>query len=82
MYLELGNMEVRIAASLWRVELIDVVMRIFGSGGVGVSSLSSAEGKRLGNFAARAAGASERVVEVVDRVGEVDLCTGWESSWS
>lgn len=54
------------AASVCRVELIDVVMRIFGGRGGGASE----DGKRDGNLAASAAGARERFVEVVLRVGE------------
>lgn len=76
MYFEFGKREVRIAASECRVELMEVVMRIFGSGGGGASPSSSVDGKRVGNFAASAAGARERFVEVVERVGELDLC-GW-----
>ena len=73
MYFEFGKRFVSMLASAWRVEFMEVVIRIFGSAVGGASPSSSVEGKRVGNFAARAAGARERLVEVVERVGELDL---------
>ncbi len=62
-------------AWVWRVELREVVIRIFG----GVEGVGwSVEGKSVGYLAARAAGARERLVEVVERVGEVARGLGFD----
>ena len=52
------------SASLWSVELREVVIRIFGTGGASVE-------KMVGNLAARASGVKSRFVLLVDWVGDV-----------
>lgn len=79
MYVEFGNRFVRRSASRCRFELIDVVIKTFGSGGGGLS----VDGNKDGNLAVSAAGARERFVEVVERVGDVarGFAADKERSW-
>ena len=69
MYTEWGKRDVRMSASLWSVELRDVVIRIFGMGGASVE-------KMVGNLAARASGVKSRLVLLVDWVGDVARSVG------